>query len=346
MPFHRLVSLLVLCVLNFTRAGEADAQTTAEKASAELLFDDALSLMRTGSFAEACPKLESSQRIDPAVGTLLYLSECYEKQGRTASAWVTFREAAALARSAGQVERANVAERRADELQQQLALVAIEISPEARQIAGLEVRCGSVPVDVSLGTVSVPVDPGHVTVEASAPEHAPFTQNLEVEPKGRGTIVIPRLTRVASSSAAGSPVAVGVVPAVTTAEWISGVPAGAPPTADSEARSTPIASIVLGGVGVVSLGVGAYFGVKAMSDADEANELCPGGDCTSQRGEDLMHDARTSATVSNIAFGVGIASLATGVVLYFVEPDPEPAASGLAPFLADRGAGLAWRGRL
>ncbi|HEU5075893.1 MAG TPA: hypothetical protein VFU02_16985 [Polyangiaceae bacterium] len=346
MPFHRLVSLLVLCVFSLARAGTAEAQTTAEKASAELLFDEALSLMRNGSFAEACPKLESSQRIDPAVGTLLYLSECYERQGRTASAWVTFREAAALARSEGQLERASIAERRAAELQQALALVAVEISPEARQIPGLEVRCGSVAVDVSLGTISVPVDPGHVAVEASAPEHVPFTKNLEVEPNGRGTIVIPRLTRVASSATAASPVVVGAVPAVTSAELVPGVPASAPAISDSEPRSTPVASIVLGGVGVVSLGVGAYFGVKAMSDADEANELCPGGSCTSQRGEDLMHDARTSATVSNIAFGVGIASLATGLVLYFVDPDSEQAASGLAPFVADRGAGLAWRGRL
>lgn len=237
MPFHRLVSLLVLCVLSLTHAGEADAQTTAEKASAELLFDEALSLMRNGSFAEACPKLESSQRIDPAVGTLLYLSECYERQGRTASAWVTFREAAALARSEGQLDRANVAERRADELQKELALVVLEITPEARQIPGLEVRCGSVSVDVSLGTISVPVDPGQVAVEASAPEHAPFTQNLEVDPKGRGTVVIPGLTRTASSSMAASPVAVGVVPAVSNAELVRGGPAAAPTTADSEARA-------------------------------------------------------------------------------------------------------------
>src|SRR6187200_393022 len=71
--------------------------TAAEKATAEALFDEALRLMHAGSFAEACPKFEVSQRIEAAVGTMLYLAECYEKIGRTASSWATFREAASLA---------------------------------------------------------------------------------------------------------------------------------------------------------------------------------------------------------------------------------------------------------
>lgn len=346
MRFNWPTSLLVFVLLGWAKLPDARAQTTAERATAELLFDDALSLMRDGSFAEACPKLESSQRIDPAVGTLLYLSECYERQGRTASAWVTFREAAALAKSEGQLDRAAIAEQRAAQLQKELALVTIDVALEARQIAGLTVRCGPVPVDVSLGTITVPVDPGQVTVEASAPGYRPFSRQLNVEAKGRGSLVIPALASDGSNPApAPNPVTFGL--AAPTFEPSAAGPSAAP-VADSATSSVPIASMVLGGVGIVGLGVGAYFGVKAMSDADEANELCPDGNCSSQRGEDLMDDARTSATVSNIALGVGVASLATGLVLYFVVPgDSQQAASnGLVPLAIDRGAGLAWRGHL
>lgn len=349
MRFHWFNSLLVLCVLGVAHAPEASAQTTAEKATAELLFDEALTLMRNGSFAEACPKLESSQRTDPAVGTLLYLAECYEKQGRSASAWVTFREAAALAQSEGQLDRAKVAGQRADQLQKELALLTIDIALEARKIAGLQVRCGPMPVDISLGTITVPVDPGQVTVEASAPGYLPFTRQLTLDAKGRGALTIPALSSDGSSPApAPNPVAVSAAPAAAPAPPAGDTPAAPPPTADSGSSSVPVASIVLGGVGLVGLGVGAYFGASAMSDADEANDLCPEGNCTSQRGEDLMSDARTSATVSNIAFGVGIASLATGLVLYFVGSDDsqEAAEAGLVPLAVDRGAGLAWRGSL
>jgi len=341
-------SSLVVCVLSLGHVPDAGAQTTAEKATAELLFDQALGEMRDGNFSEACPKLESSQRIDPAVGTLLYLAECYEKQARTASAWVTFRDAAALARAQGQADRASVAEKRADQLQKELALVTIDIDLEARKIAGLQVRCGPVPVDISLGTITVPVDPGQVTVEASAPGYLPFTRQLNVDAKGRGTISIPVLTSDGSTPApAPNPAPVGVAPAAAPANPQAGAPPPAPAPTDSESSATPIAPFVLGGIGIVGLGVGSYFGIKAMSDADDANELCPDGKCTSQHGEDLMDDARTSATVSNIAFGVGAAALVTGVVLYFAAPGSgETADEGLVPLAVERGAGFAWRGTL
>jgi len=57
---------------------------------------------------------------DPAVGTLLYLAECLEKSGRTASAWATFREASSAARASGQAERARIGQERASKLESRL----------------------------------------------------------------------------------------------------------------------------------------------------------------------------------------------------------------------------------
>jgi serine/threonine-protein kinase len=87
----------------------ATAHAQNDKAAAEALFDQGVRLMKQNSFNDACPKLEESERIDPAVGTLLYLGECYERVGKTASAWATFREAASLANNMNQSDRARVA---------------------------------------------------------------------------------------------------------------------------------------------------------------------------------------------------------------------------------------------
>src|SRR5947207_15885135 len=96
---------LALCCVGVLLPTPAHAEAgAAQKAAAESLFDDALKAMKSGHFTEACPKLEESERIDPAIGTLLYLGECYEKTGRTASAWATFREAASAAQAQGESE--------------------------------------------------------------------------------------------------------------------------------------------------------------------------------------------------------------------------------------------------
>jgi serine/threonine-protein kinase len=70
--FRRLVTIAPACSL-WLATGIASAQSAADKAAAEALFDHGVRLMKQNNFAEACPKLEESDRIDPAVGTLLYL---------------------------------------------------------------------------------------------------------------------------------------------------------------------------------------------------------------------------------------------------------------------------------
>ena len=83
-----LVGCLTATLLLLTSPVHAQ-RAAADKAAAEALFDEALELMQQKRYAEACPKLEQSQRVDAGIGTLLYLGECYEKLGRTASAWAT-----------------------------------------------------------------------------------------------------------------------------------------------------------------------------------------------------------------------------------------------------------------
>src|SRR6478752_999570 len=91
-------ALLVVAIL---RSTPSDAQDPSSKATAEALFADGRRLMSIGEYAAACPKLAASQRLDPGIGTALNLADCYEKNGRFASAWAEFRAAISAAHAAG-----------------------------------------------------------------------------------------------------------------------------------------------------------------------------------------------------------------------------------------------------
>ena len=68
----------------------AHAQTpSSSTVTAEALFEDGRQLVMQGKYAEACPKFAASERLDPSTATLLNLASCYERQGRTATAWAT-----------------------------------------------------------------------------------------------------------------------------------------------------------------------------------------------------------------------------------------------------------------
>ena len=122
------------------------AQSAANKAAAEALFDQGRSLTQSGDYAQACQKFEASQKLDEGIGTLLYLADCYEKTGRTASAWATFKEVASMAGAQGQPSRQKLAKQRALALEPGLAKVIIEVAQGDEKVIGFEVRSDSVPI--------------------------------------------------------------------------------------------------------------------------------------------------------------------------------------------------------
>jgi serine/threonine-protein kinase len=292
------------------------AQATAEeKIGAEALFDEGKKLLSEGQLAPACEKLEASQRIDPAVGTLLYLAECYEKSGRTASAWATFREASSAARASGQADRARIGQERATRLEPRLVRLTIRVENENASIEGFQVKRRGEVVGKGLWGVPIPVDPGEQLIEASAPGYQPYSQRVSVD-KQPGSATVPVLVKL------------------VTVEPVAPKPSAAPPTqaavisstaapGDAPAPSNAQVSvgITLGVVGVIGVGAGTYFGLRARSKNNEAKDHCPNSPkCNDREGVTLTDEAGQAATLSNIAFGVGGAALVAGGILLVTAP--------------------------
>src|SRR5688572_836836 len=90
--------LIAIVLITVASTRDARAQGAEERAAADALFQEAKKLLKDGHYGEACAKFAASQDVLPRLGTQLNLADCYEQQGRHASAWATFRAAASVAK--------------------------------------------------------------------------------------------------------------------------------------------------------------------------------------------------------------------------------------------------------
>ena len=160
-PLLTLFSTSLLCF----GAASARAEGSTDKVSAEALFDEGRKLMAAGKFADACPKFEASQELDPGVGTMLNLADCYEKTGRTASAWAEFRETVSAAHNAGSRDREDIARGRGERPRTEAVLSDDRALEGAGGSSSRGTGRGS---SAALGA-AIPVDPGRHVIVASAP---------------------------------------------------------------------------------------------------------------------------------------------------------------------------------
>jgi hypothetical protein len=304
------VSLLI--ALAAPGSARAQAQPDAQqKAAAEALFDEGRQLFAQGQIEQACRKFEQSQDVAPGVGILLYLGDCYERVGRLASAWATFRSAASKASASGQAERARVADEHARKLSVRLSKLVLLV-PQDDQTAGFELLLNGRPISPALFGVPFPVDPGQHQITARAPGRAPWTGAIEIQPTAESRSVQIPLLGAGASGAPAEPIQSGASTAPGSGS--ASHEATAPRQADRGPDRT--ASYLLGGVGVAAIGVGVVFGLRASDKDEQAKSDCPSS-CVTPEAADLNESARTSALIANISYGVGAAALLTGAYLWF-----------------------------
>ena len=87
----RVLAITALLTLAFVEV--AAAQPTTASAEADTLFDQGRSLMEAGKIAEACAAFDASQKLSPAVSTLLNLARCREQNQQLATASGLYRDA-------------------------------------------------------------------------------------------------------------------------------------------------------------------------------------------------------------------------------------------------------------
>lgn len=324
----------ILCITATTATLHAEL-SAEDKALATALFKEARTLMENNEVAEACRKFQESHRLDPSGGTLLNLAACNEKLGRTATAWTHYNEALAWARRDRREDRMQFAAEHMHALEPRLSYVVIEV-PESARVEGLEIRRdGSVVRKAAWGS-RMPLDPGAHVVEASADGYRAWRTEVTVDAEGsEQTVLVPVLVPLAPSSSNEEPVQ----------DVVGAKPTRSPePETETTAGSAPWTAYALTGVGVVGIGVGTYFGLRAFSKDAEADDACPKGECTAE-GRKLTDQAGEAADVSTVAFSVGIVALGSGVAIWLLDSEEPETGATLRPEAGPGHAGIRWSGR-
>jgi hypothetical protein len=297
----RFAVVVCAAMLGSAERGWADTDES-RRTAAETLFVEAKKLMEAGKYGDACPKFADSQRLDPAVGTLLNLAVCYDRSGKVASAWSAYREAAGAARAAGQSERERMARESAAALESRLSRLTITVPPSLAAAEDVVVKVDATALPPSLWGVPMPSDPGEHVVEVSAKGKKPWTTHIQLAPPSVQSVVVPSLEPASSKD---------------VARVSADVPAAS--AADKGDMQRTMA-IVLGGVGVVGAALGAGFGISAGSTYHDADSECSGANVCSPHGIELRNSAYSRATVSTVAFSVAGAALVSGAILWFTAP--------------------------
>jgi hypothetical protein len=307
---------LLLIVVLLGSTGVAHAQ---DQAAAEALFKEGRALMKSGDYAAACAKFEASEKLDGGLGTLMNLGACYEKLGRTASAWARYTEAAQVAAKTDDKREAGARER-VTALAPKLPYLKIHVTATAPSIV---VKRDDTVVDPAALDVEIPVDPGEHVISAEAPDRAPFRVTHTIAEGAHDSVEVPELAM---------PLAVPPPPVDNTPRrrW---------------ARWVPWA--VVGG-GVAFAVAGAIFLWRSGDDQDTydsrvATECMTG--CSGALADEL-HGIQDRANLEKgLAIGglaVGGAALVTGAVLVIMNRPTRP---HVDVSLGAHGASIVWSGR-
>lgn len=326
---QRLGPLLMVSVCVFF---PNTALSTEPQESAEGLFSEGKALMEAKRLPEACVKLEQSQRLDPAAGTLLALAYCWEQAGLLASARRTYFAAAKLAEANAQEERVKAAKARAAALATRVSTLTLVIPPGLSDLEGFELKLNSSDIDRAALGAALPLDHGTYTVVVSAKGRRSWSTTVELRDEGQQQVLtIPMLDP--------APAPTPPTPKIPPPKVVS---VASPPPPLRKPNSLRIASLAAALGGVAGLGIGSVYGLKAASERDQSNAA---GHCN-QRGCDaqglaLRQEALSSARISTALFVGGAALLTGAAALYlFSDRSENGSVSSIALMLSCRSLSL------
>lgn len=326
-------ALVLLALVVGTLPAHAD-----DKAAASVAFAEGKRLMASGLYAKACAMFELSYNQDRQLGTLLNLGDCHEKVGKLATAWAEFGEAIELAQSRSD-DRETYARQRRTKLATRLSYVTLRKSRTDMLTVKLNGRNVT-----ALANVAIPVDPGKQLIEVEHDgESSRRTITIEHDATRR-VIDVPFVPDEDDDGEADDDVDEREDPvddATIDRTPPPPVPDDPLPPTSPPGSTRRTAGLAIGVVGIATIAVGSYFGIRAYLKWSDSRPLCNESNRCTSDGRALVDQSQSAAGVANILFGCGLAAVTLGAVLYVTAPKASTTTAFATPVVSPTSVGAA-----
>jgi len=350
----RSLFCLNVAAVTLMTATPARAQTDSERAAARSAAQAGDKAFKAQRYEEAAMYFARAEAIMHAPTLLLFLARSQAKLGQYVKARESYIKVL-RERLAPDAPSAFVAAKQS---------ASVELPDVEAQIATLTLQVPDVPIDrlsvsidgeqVSGAIVGVPypIDPGEhrLTAHADGYQSAEMELSLGAGQSREVSVLLRRAEATPEPAPASAPVSQASEPAATGRD-----------TGNEDVNGMAIGGYVALGFGVAGVGLGTYFAVKyvdtnkaanaAYAECERVSQAEDGG-CTDpvldKETGDLDDDAAAYGTKAWISYGVGAASLATGIALLALSrrdgsKDDDADTARLIPYVAPNGLGVVGR---
>jgi hypothetical protein len=299
-------------------SGSALAQSDDDRASARAMATQGLAAEEAGQFADAVALFKRAEAIVHAPPHLLHIARSEAKLGRLVAAHEAYfkiaREEIPSTAPRAFLDAQTAAQKEMADLKPRIPTLKIVVEGGTGTVT-----MDGAPVPDALVGIARPLDPGRHNLQAKGRKLASPAMVVDLAEGAHETV------RLVLAPAAGGPDDV----AETTA-----------PPPEPAQRGSNVPAYVAWGVGAAGLAVGT------AGKRSDAEAICPPGRCPESRRaevEELDSSADSAATISLIGYGVGIAGVGVGTVLFLLNrkgTSRETARGAVMPWIGAGSVGL------
>jgi hypothetical protein len=278
----------VAAALLFTTAIAHAEPTPQEKETARALMDQGDEKFEEKNYDAALKAYVGAHAIMRVPTTALEVAKAHEKLGHLVEARDALLEAHRFPKAANEPAAFTTArvdaERHAQELGERIPSLLVKIEGA---VSGydLHLTIDKVALPPAAAQLPIKLNPGHHVVLVSSDATYDASAEADLVEKQAASVTIKLSPKPLSErNKAGS------------------------------SKTLRTVGLITGGLGVVGVGIGAFFGLQASSKQDDAN--CPDNRCKDESSAEMLRDANSAATISNIGFIAGGVLVAAGVTMF------------------------------